>query len=85
MQVALDMEIAVYQKLLEGEESRLGLSQQGSPEAAATPATGRGIKRKRTTYEEEETSQISSDHTGKGTIFIEHVDKTAKVIKVTNR
>ena len=82
-QNALDMEIAVYQKLLEGEESRLGLSQHGSPEI--TPQSGRGIKRKRTVYDEEDVSQITSEHTGKGTIFIENVEKGAKAIKVTNR
>ena len=55
IKVALDMEIAVFQKLIEGEESRLGLSQQGSP---ATPQTGRGIKRKRTVIEEEDLTQV---------------------------
>jgi len=53
------MEIAVYQKLLEGEEDRLGLSQHGSP-VSDTPQPGRGIKRKRTVYDEEETTQVPS-------------------------
>ena len=34
IKVALDMEIAAYTKLLEGEEARLGLSPAGSPEAS---------------------------------------------------
>jgi hypothetical protein len=38
--VALDMEIAAYRKLLEGEEARLGLSQSETPESAA-PARGK--------------------------------------------
>jgi hypothetical protein len=53
------MEIAVYQKLLEGEEDRLGLSQHSSP-VSDTPQPGRGIKRKRTVYDEEETTQVQS-------------------------
>ena len=44
IKVALDMEIAAYNKLLEGEETRLGLS-PGSPE------TSPPRKRKRTLFE----------------------------------
>jgi hypothetical protein len=58
IKVALDMEIAVYQKLLEGEECRLGLSQHGTPEVGVQAHGGRGIKRKRTVIDEEEITQV---------------------------
>jgi hypothetical protein len=55
IKVNLDGEIAIFRNLIEGEEDRLGLSQQGSP---ATPQTGRGIKRKRTYIDEEDVTQV---------------------------
>ena len=47
IKVALDMEIAAYQKLLEGEEARLGMSP--SP---GQKEEGRSRKRKRVEYED---------------------------------
>ena len=44
IKIALDMEIAAYQKLLDGEETRLGLS----PERPV----GRGVKRRRIDVDE---------------------------------
>jgi len=58
----LDMEIAAFSKLLQGEEARLGLSPSGSLEAAVAPP--RGVKRKRTIVEEEEVFDMVSEHSG---------------------
>lgn len=82
IKVALDMEIAAYAKLLTGEETRLGLSPTGSPEAAA-PA--RGVKRKRTIFEEEDIFDMVSEHSGAGTIIIEPIKKGSKFIRVVNK
>ena len=79
IKVALDIEIAAYRKMLEGEEARLGMSPTGSP------VEGRGAKRKRTMVEEEDVVEVVSDHQGLGTILIEPITKDAKSIKLTNK
>jgi len=80
--VAIDMEIAAYRKLLEGEENRLGLSPTASPEVAAP---GRGVKRRRTFIEEEDVFEMVSNHEGQGNVVIEPLEKGSKCVKVTNR
>ena len=80
--VAIDMEIAAYRKLLEGEEARLGLSPSASPEVAGP---SRGVKRKRTFIEEEDVFEMVSEHKGLGNVVIEPLEKGSKCIKVTNK
>ena len=82
IKVALDIEIAAYRKMLEVEEQRLGMSPSGSP---AETQGGRGVKRKRTTIEEEFVVEIVSDHQGLGTIQIEPIPKDGKSITLTNK
>jgi len=83
IKIALDMEIAAYSKLLQGEEARLGLSPSGSPEAAIAPP--RGVKRKRTIVEEEEIFDMVSEHAGPGNVVIEPLKKGAKFVRVFNK
>jgi len=83
IKIALDMEIAAYSKLLQGEEARLGLSASGSPEAAVAPP--RGIKRKRTIVEEEEVFDMVSEHSGPGNAVIEPLKKGAKFVRIFNK
>lgn len=84
IKIALDMEIAAYRKLLEGEEMRLGLSPAGG---AASPAdTGRGTKRKRldleeSYYEGEQYKTTSAEHRG---FRIEQLSADPRCIKVSN-
>merc|ERR550539_712317 len=82
IKITLDTEIAAYNKMLEGEESRLGMSQTSSPDLGAE---GRGIKRKRTIVEEEDLTETISDHTGLGNIQIEPLPKDGKSITLTNK
>jgi len=83
IKIALDMEIAAYSKLLQGEEARLGLSPSGSPEAAVAPP--RGVKRKRTIVEEEEIFDMVSEHAGPGNVVIEPMKKGANFVRVFNK
>ena len=82
IKIALDMEIAAYRKLLEGEESRLGMSLSG--EGDITDG-GRGTKRKRLMETAEEFSgvNITTTFTQPGVFLIEPLDEeNLKCIKV---
>lgn len=84
IKIALDMEIAAYRKLLEGEESRLGMSMSG--EADLTDG-GRGTKRKRLMEATEEYSgvNVTTTFTQPGIFLIEPLDEeNLKCIKVKN-
>ena len=81
IKIALDMEIAAYRKLLEGEEARLGLSQSESPDVSRSPPR----KRKRTIFEEEVVFEMVGEHTGLGNVVIEAYEKGAKSIRITSK
>ena len=82
IKIALDMEIAAYRKLLEGEESRLGMSLSG--EGDITDG-GRGTKRKRLMETTEEYSgvNVTTTFTQPGVFLIEPLDEDLKCIKVS--
>ncbi|XP_040571880.1 lamin Dm0 [Lepeophtheirus salmonis] len=97
IKVALDMEIAAYQKLLEGEEARLGLSQVESPSSSMVSSSGKfssffdsgsgfgkGMKRKRILEEESESYDTVSELKGKPSVIIEPLDDDAKGITISN-
>uniref|UniRef100_A0A6M2DF88 Putative nuclear envelope protein n=1 Tax=Xenopsylla cheopis TaxID=163159 RepID=A0A6M2DF88_XENCH len=97
IKVSLDMEIAAYRKLLEGEEARLNISQQStsgkSETGRNTPMSRRtpsrlGGKRKRTLLEESHESSLSefTEHaTCKGDVEISKSDSEGRFIKITNK
>ena len=80
--IALDMEIAAYRKLLEGEESRLGMSMSGD---ADVTDGGRGTKRKRLMETTEEYSgvNVTTTFTQPGVFLIEPLEEDLKCIKVS--
>jgi len=88
IKIALDMEIAAYRKLLEGEETRLGLStsQDSSVRDTTDSGPGRGTKRKRLieTVEEYTGSNITTTFTQPGVFLVQPLDEDLKCIKVTN-
>lgn len=84
--IGLDMEIAAYRKLLEGEETRLGLSPDGSYDASRME--GRGQKRKRmmeaSIDESFIGSKMTSTYTQPGPILILPLEDDVKCIKLQN-
>ncbi|XP_077491242.1 lamin Dm0-like [Amblyomma americanum] len=91
IKVALDLEIAAYRKLLEGEETRLNITPSSSPAGSTgmLVAAHRGTKRKRMSHQEESSadSEVSAsakevtevpDHCDYGTYEIVH-NKATKV------
>ena len=82
IKIALDMEIAAYRKLLEGEESRLGMSMSGD---ADVTDGGRGTKRKRLMETTEEFSgvNVTTTFTQPGVFLIEPLEEDLKCIKVS--
>merc|ERR1719495_1430524 len=86
IKIALDMEIAAYRKLLEGEETRLGLSTSQDISVRDTTDSGRGTKRKRLieSVEEYTGSNITTTYTQPGVFLIQPLDEDLKCIKVTN-
>merc|ERR1711892_1543439 len=78
IKIALDMEIAAYRKLLEGEETSVRDTTDSGP--------GRGTKRKRLieTVEEYTGSNITTTFTQPGVFLVQPLDEDLKCIKVTN-
>ncbi|GAB1600951.1 lamin-B1-like isoform X2 [Argonauta hians] len=86
LKVKLDLELAAYRKLLEGEEERLNLS---ATEASTPRSPGRGKKRKMTTEtSSQEISTKNHDYASKSqcksAVSIDSVDTAGKFIKLVN-
>lgn len=95
IKVALDLELAAYRKLLEGEENRLNISHEKSvinvEKSRSTPVRRtpvRGTKRKRTIVQQSEhksSSDFSVSGSAKGDIEITEHNQEGKFVKIHNK
>ncbi|KAG8194123.1 hypothetical protein JTE90_003060 [Oedothorax gibbosus] len=89
IKVALDLEIAAYRKLLEGEEIRLNISPSSSRASSPQPSRStpvRSIKRRRILTESERTSTgIQTSAKATGDVEISEHDLAGKFVKVHNK
>lgn len=93
IKIALDMEIAAYRRMLESEEERLNITpgrtaatvQERISVRGGTPL--RGVKRKRTMFQDEETSkaELKSSASATGPVHIVEEDPEGKFIKLHNK